>query len=183
MGSYICEFHERNEHKQGSRGTIGAMTRNEEFEIPDEIPDEVEEALRLQDEALALLERLRSEEPYAKPAVKDEGGGRRDFRRWPMPAGVSVELHDGLQWRPIDCIDMGVGGARIANLPGWVVGPAPARLKAPGLGGAILVLSDVMWKDVRDHKAGLRFEFSDLEERDLWSGALIDALLAQYAQA
>lgn len=179
MGSYMCEFRQRNEHRQGSRGTIGAMTRNEEFEIP----DEVEEALRLQDEALALLERLRSEEPYAKPKEETSGGGRRDFRRWPMPAGVSVELHDGVRWRQIHCMDMGVGGARITNLPGWVAGPTPARLKAPNLGGAILVLSDVMWKDARDHKAGIRFEFSDLEERDLWSGAFIDALLAQYAQA
>lgn len=148
----------------------------------DAIPDEVEEALRLQDEALALLERLREREPRAPVVAEAPGGGRRDFRRWPTPPGVSVELHDGRQWHPLDCRDMGVGGARVTSLPAWVKGPAPARLKAPGLGGgAILTLADVMWRDPAEDRAGLRFDFMDPEERDLWSGALIDALLATQA--
>jgi hypothetical protein len=147
----------------------------------DAIPDDVEEALRLQDEALTLLDRLRSEEPFQQPKGELIGGGRRDFRRWPTPPGVSVEMHDGLRYQPIHCSDMGVGGARITDLPAWVKGPVPARLKAPGLGSAVIVLADVMWKDGKDGKAGLRFEFEDAEERDQWSGALIDALLARHA--
>lgn len=146
-----------------------------------EIPDDVEEALRLQDEALMLLERLRSEEPLPRDKGAPEGGGRRDFRRWPTPPGISVELHDGVRWVSVTCGDMGVGGARITDLPAWVRGPVPARLKAAELHFAVLTLADVMWKDARNHAAGVRFEFQDREEQDLWSGALIDALLARHA--
>ena len=147
-----------------------------------EIPDDVEEVLRLQDEALALLERLRAEEPFIRPHVA-HGGGRRDFRRWPTPPGVVIELHNGLRWVAADCLDLGVGGARVEHLPTWVRGPVPGRLVAPGIASAVLVLCDVMWKDGagKDAKAGVRFEFQDEEERELWSGALIDALLARHA--
>jgi hypothetical protein len=42
-----------------------------------------------------------------------------------------------------------------------------------------------MWREGggNDVKAGLRFEFQDDEERDQWSGGLIDALLARHALA
>ena len=132
------------------------MSRKEEFEIP---PD-VMAALERQDAALALLERLRAEEPLLKPRAQ-AGGGRRDFRRWPIPTGVAVELHDGLRWQKVDCMDMGVGGARLGHLPDWMSGPAPARLKAPGISG-VLALADVMWRD-KEGRAGVRFEFHDDE--------------------
>lgn len=147
----------------------------------DAFTDDVEAILHRQDEAMALLERLRAEEPYIAPnAGHGVGGGRRDFRRWPTPQGVTLEVHDGLKWHRIDCTDMGVGGVRIENAPEWLEGPLPARLKAPGI-GSILVLADVMWRDKAKKTAGLRFEFQDLEERELWSGGLIDALLAPYS--
>ncbi|MDX1933640.1 MAG: PilZ domain-containing protein [Capsulimonadales bacterium] len=149
-------------------------TDSEEYEIP---PD-VEEALLRQDEALALLERLRAEEPVARKKSQ-VGGGRRDFRRWPTPPGVTVEFHNGERWHAMDCLDMGTGGARLGQLPDWVRGPVPARLKAPGL-VSVITLADVMWRD-REGKAGLRFEFLDDEERELWAAALIDALLAGHA--
>lgn len=148
-------------------------------EFDEDVPAEVEDILRRQDEAMALLERLRAEEPFL-PAKQAVGGGRRDFRRWPAPPGVTVEAHDGLRWHTLDCVDMGVGGARLAGLPDWAEGPMPARLRAPGV-NAVLVLADVMWRDKKDNKAGVRFEFQDDEERDQWSGALIDALLARHA--
>ena len=151
--------------------------------------DDVEEILRRQDEAMALLERLRVEEPFLAPHPEHSGGGRRDFRRWPAPEGVTIELHDGARWHETVCTDMGVGGARVSHLPFAMQGPAPARLKAPGV-APILVLADVMWRegvgggDGREGgKAGLRFEFTDDEERDQWSGGLIDALLARHALA
>lgn len=151
-------------------------------EEPDAIDADVEEALRLQDEAMALLERLRSEEPYRDADQSDHlGGGRRDFRRWPPPEGVTLELHDGLKWHGADVLDLGMGGARLNRLPRWLRGPVPARLKAPAM-PALLVLADVMWRD-REGKAGLRFEFTDDEEREQWSGGLIDALLARHALA
>jgi hypothetical protein len=149
-------------------------------DIEFELPADVEEALERQDAALQLLERLRAEEPLAKPRSAI-GGGRRDFRRWPTPPGVTLEAHNGKRWSPLSCLDMGVGGVRLEKLPTWVQGPVPARLKAPGITG-ILVLADIMWKD-REGRAGLRFEFHDEEERELWSGALIDALLARHALA
>jgi hypothetical protein len=147
---------------------------DDDFDVPEDVAD----ALLRQDEALSLLDRLRAEEPFLRPK-KQIGGGRRDFRRWPTPPGITLEIHDGLRWYPVECLDMGVGGARLAKIPSWVQGPVPARLTAPGV-GAVLVLSDVMWKD-REGRAGVRFEFHDEEERDLWSGSLIDALLARHA--
>ncbi|GAB4466836.1 MAG: hypothetical protein OHK0029_38430 [Armatimonadaceae bacterium] len=144
------------------------------------IPPEVMEALDRQDAALELLERLRAEEPLAKTRSA-AGGGRRDFRRWPTPPNVTLEAHDGKHWSRLSCMDMGVGGARLERLPTWFSGPTPVRLKAPGVTG-VLVLADIMWRD-REGKAGVRFEFHDEEERDLWSGALIDALLARHALA
>jgi len=44
-----------------------------------------------------------------------------------------------------------------------------------------LVLADVMWRDRKTDTVGLRFEFLDTEERDLWAERLIDALLARYS--
>ena len=142
--------------------------------------NEMDLALRKQDEALALLERLRiSEAPGPKPADAP-GGGRRDFRRWPAPEGITVEMHDGGGWQAVPSSDLGVGGARLTTVPAWLDGPAPVRLRGAG-GPAILTLGDLMWRDGANGAAGLRFEFSDAEDHDLWTAMLIDALLARYA--
>lgn len=142
--------------------------------------DEIEDALRRQDEAMALLERLRLMEPAVKAQGGPGGGGRRDFRRWPTPAGVTLELHDGEKWRQIEIADLGIGGARLSDLPTWMHGPAPARLHSDK-SVAVLVLADIMWRDGTG--GGLQFEFGDTEERDGWTATLIDALLARYALA
>ena len=144
-----------------------------------DLTDEVEAALHRQDEAIALLERLRTEEP-TRPSRPVLGGGRREVRRWPTPPGVTVEMHDGLGWQVLECVDMGVGGARVSNLNPKFEGPFPVRLRAPGT-SAILVLCDVMWRDKKEERAGLRFEFDGEEDREAWSGALIDALLARHS--
>lgn len=142
--------------------------------------EDVEETLRRQDEALALLERLRIAEPALSAHEDHPGGGRRDFRRWPAPKDVTVELHDGAGWQTIPVSDLGIGGARITTVPPWLLGPAPVRMKAAA-GPAILALGDLMWRDKETGAAGLRFEFQDPEERDQWTALLIDALLARYA--
>ncbi|BDI28928.1 hypothetical protein CCAX7_009790 [Capsulimonas corticalis] len=144
--------------------------------------EEVEEALRRQDEAMALLERLRLSEPVLKKEQETAGGGRREGRRWPMPEGVTLELHDSDGWRKAECSDLGIGGAKLSVLPAWVNGPVPARLKTPA-GPAVLVLADLMWRDSGAAKGGLRFEFLSQEERELWADQLIDALLARYSLA
>lgn len=144
-----------------------------------EIPDDVEAILHRQDEAMALLERLRLAEPFRRPKTDQLGARQREFRRWPVPEGVSLELHDREGWQPADVLDMGVGGARLYTLPEFADGPTPARLKSPS-SQAVLVLCDVMWKDA-DGRAGIRFEFRDEDERENWSGGLIDALLARHA--
>ncbi len=144
-----------------------------------EIPDDVEAILRRQDEAMALLDRLRTTEPFRRPKSDQQGARRREFRRWPLPEGVSLELHDSVRWHSADVLDMGVGGARLNSLLPFADGPTPARLKAPST-QAVLVLCDVMWKD-NDGRAGIRFEFRDEDERENWSGGLIDALLARHA--
>lgn len=142
------------------------------------VPDEVEAALLRQDEAMALLERLRAEEPVLPPKSV-AGGGRRDFKRWPTPPTVTAQWHDGLKYRPLECVDVAVGGSCASNIPAKTEGPFPVRLNAPGT-HAVLVLADIMWRS-RDGKVGLRFEFADSDERDRWAGALIDALLAHHA--
>lgn len=141
---------------------------------------EVDAALRKQDEALALLERLRLSEPAAAKSADAPGGGRRDFRRWPAPEGVTVELHDGNGWHPAPSSDLGIGGARLLKVPSWLDGPVPVRLRGAA-GPAVLALGDLMWRDAEAGAAGLRFEFSDPEEHDVWTALLIDSLLARYA--
>ena len=142
--------------------------------------NDLDMALRRQDEALALLERLRITEASGPKAADAPGGGRRDFRRWPAPEGITVELHDGSGWQPAQSSDLGVGGARLLTVPAWVDGPVPVRLRGEA-GPAILTLGDLMWRDGANGAAGLRFEFSDAEDHDLWTAMLIDALLARYA--
>ncbi len=142
--------------------------------------NEIDMALRKQDEALALLERLRiAEASGAKPA-EAPGGGRRDFRRWPAPEGITVELHDGSGWQPAQSSDLGVGGARLTTVPTWMDSPVPVRLRGAS-GPSVLTLGDLMWRDGANGAAGLRFEFSDAEDHELWTAMLIDALLARYA--
>lgn len=143
--------------------------------------EDVEDILRRQDEALALLERLRMAEAGTRREAEAPGGGRRQFRRWPTPPGVTLQLHDGIGWQPADPSDMGVGGARLNALPTWVKGPTPARLVAPK-SPPVLVLSDIMWRD-NSGAAGLGFDFLDREDHELWATSLIDALLAQYSLA
>jgi hypothetical protein len=152
----------------------------------DDIPEDVEEALRRQDEALALLEKLRHQEPFRPLPLEDSSKGKqegnRSFRRWKCPETVTLELHDGTKWQVIAMHDMGIGGTRVPHLPEWAAGPTPGRLTAPHI-PRILILSDVMWRDTQDKRdnrdtgAGLRFEFLDTAERDVWAEGLIDALL------
>ena len=142
--------------------------------------NDIEAALRRQDEALALLERLRIAEPSGAKSGEALGGGRRDFRRWPAPEGITVEIHDGSGWQPAGSSDLGVGGARLTTVPAWLDGPVPVRLRGEA-GPAVLALGDLMWRDGKTGAAGLRFEFSDAEEHDRWTAILIDALLARYA--
>ncbi len=141
--------------------------------------NEMDAALRKQDEALALLERLRIAEGSGPKPADAPGGGRRDFRRWPAPEGITVEMHDGSGWQPVLSSDLGVGGARLTAVPAWLDGPVPVRLR--GSGPSVLTLGDLMWRDGISGAAGLRFEFSDSEDHDLWTAMLIDALLARYA--
>jgi hypothetical protein len=145
----------------------------------DDIPDDVAAILARQDEALALLARLRAAEPHVRPRLDTVGEKRREFRRWPTPDGVTLEFHDGEKWRKVQCADMGIGGARL-HWPEGVLAPVPARLKTPAT-AAVLALVDVMWRDSKTNLTGVRFEFQDEEERDSWSGGLVDALLARHA--
>ena len=141
---------------------------------------DVEAILNRQDEAMALLERLRLAEPAGTQRHVAVGGGRRDFRRWPTPEGVTLDLHDGTRWHGINCLDLGVGGARVKGLPDWANGPTPLRLKLDRQ-GTVLALSDVMWHDTHAGTSGIRFDFLDAEEREAWAGLLVDALLARYS--
>lgn len=164
--------------------------------FPTPLGDDVEEVLRRQDAAMELLVRLRREEPFrlARPATDGgaSGKGRRDFRRWPMPPNIMVERHDGTSWNRLSCLDIGVGGVRVATDAEDEAddGPFPIRLRlqrletTPQSDDSVIVLGDVMWRSGKagaDWQAGVRFEFLDNEERDFWNGVLIDALLTTQA--
>jgi hypothetical protein len=150
----------------------------------DDLDRDVLEAFRRQDEALLLLDRLRSEEPYlcGPPGGSDKGipAERRRHRRWSPPAGVVLELHDGRTWHMLPCCDIGVGGARTDHLPAWANGPTPVRLRIPYC-GSVIALADVMWCEENVCRAGIRFEFLDEEERTRWCEGLVEALLAGQA--
>lgn len=145
-----------------------------------DLDPEIEEALRLQDEALILLDRLRASSTFRRKRTDHGDQKRRNFRRWPVPPGVVVELHDGNAWHGVTVLDLGVGGVRVDQLPGWMKGPTPCRLSTPSVEG-IIVLSDIMWRTGPQAGAGIRFEFDDPEEREAWQDGLIDALLATHA--
>jgi hypothetical protein len=139
----------------------------------------VETALQRQDSALRLLEHLRADQPLTERPRQPGGGGRRAFRRWPAPETLQIDLHDGKTWLAVECQNIGVGGASISHLgPSLGDGPFAARLTTPD-SGATLVLADVVWRDIKTGTLGVRFEFLDEEERDLWASGLIEALLAE----
>ena len=145
------------------------------------VADTVALILHQRDRASLLLERLRVDTPLSPRRNRILGGGRREFRRWPTPDGVMLELHDGSVWHPVDVLDCGVPGVRVAGLPAFVGdGPGVIRLTTPDE-GAILVLADVMWRDPIAETAGLFFEFDDEEDREAWYEGLIGALLARHA--
>ena len=146
----------------------------------DEIDPDVDEALRLQDEALSQLEKLRSGSTLRRRNADRSGGKRRQFRRWPAPEGIRFELYDGTRWEAVTVADIGVGGVRVLSLPIWMIGPAPCRLSTPTVEG-IIALSDVTWRTRNSSEAGIRFEFDDADERELWTEGLIDALLARFS--
>ena len=99
-----------------------------------------------------------------------------------LPGLVVAWRRDGDGWQAAAFSDLGIGGARLTAVPGWLDGPAPVRLRGTSA-PAVLALGDVMWRDGKTGAAGLRFEFQDPEERDRWTAQLIDALLARYALA
>lgn len=145
------------------------------------MPHDLEAVLERQEAALQLLEQLRADMPMTRRRRRGVGGGRRDFRRWPTPDTVTVDLHDGRQWHRVETLDCGVPGVRVIGLPAFVgEGPAVARLTTPE-GGVVLVLADVMWRDAKAGTAGLFFEFQTDSDREAWSEGIIEALLSRHA--
>lgn len=153
----------------------------EEKRMDSEMED-IEAILERQEKAMNLLERLRMEEPIRIGGADLGGGGRRDFRRWPTPDSVQTEWHDGTRWQPVSCLDIGIAGGRFREWPQEAETPVPMRLRRDNTTVA-LILADMMWRDMQEGLAGMRFEFVDNEARDHWAVNLIDALLAQYALA
>jgi len=147
-----------------------------------EVSDEVEAILGRQEQALRLLEQLRADLPLnSKRRRKGVGGGRRDFRRWPTPETVSIEIHDSRHWHLLDSLDCGVPGVRVAALPSWVGdGPVVVRVTTPD-SGPVLALGDIMWRDKKTRTAGIFFEFQTEDDREAWGEGLIEALLSRHA--
>lgn len=143
-------------------------------------PADVERLLARQENALALLERLREADPLpltdeeiAPSVLATNADPRRETARAILPPHVRLDLHDGRAWQAVPCDDIGVGGAHVSALPEWAAGPTPARLLAtPPSSPAPLCLADIMWRDAAQGTAGLRFEFLSVEEQTLWAACL-----------
>lgn len=133
------------------------------------------------EEAISLLGPLSAALALTRRKRTGKGGGRRDSRRWTPPEKVTFEIYDGATWHPVEALDCGIPGVRVADLPGFVgEGPALLRLTTPD-SGAVLVTGDVMWQDPSAGTAGLRFTFQNDEDREAWFEGLVEALLSRHA--
>jgi len=129
-----------------------------------------------QDAALKLLAKLRMKSFPTVHYVAQPENQRRQYKRWAAPESISVECFtDG--WLAFDVIDVGIGGAKVVrteNVPRS--GPFVCKLGVGSLNN-VLVLADIMW--MADASVGIRFEFDNNDDHDMWAEHLVDTLLGK----
>ena len=138
--------------------------------------DGIEHLLDKQDVVLKLLAKLRFKMHPTVDNVVQPPNQRRHYRRWNAPESISISVYeDG--WNAMHVIDVGIGGVKVsrdAKTPSS--GPFVCQLAVGGLKN-VLVLADIMW--MSDSSVGIRFEFDNQHEHDLWAENLVDALLSK----
>ncbi len=77
----------------------------------------------------------------------------------------------------MEAIDVGIGGVKIKRsdkIP--ASGPFVCKLGVGALNN-LLVLGDIMW--MSDQTVGIRFEFDNQSDHDMWAENLVDTLLSK----
>lgn len=137
---------------------------------------DLELILDKQDAALKLLAKLRMKSFPKVHNVAQPNNQRRQYKRWAAPESISIECFND-DWLAFDVIDVGIGGAKVVrteNVPRS--GPFVCKLGVGSLNN-VLVLADIMW--MADQFVGIRFEFDNNDEHDMWAEHLVDTLLGK----
>ncbi|MEY4915494.1 MAG: hypothetical protein RJA02_1763 [Armatimonadota bacterium] len=137
---------------------------------------DLELILDKQDAALKLLAKLRMKSFPTVRNVAQPENQRRQYKRWAAPESISVECFRD-RWLAFDVIDVGIGGAKVVrteNVPRS--GPFVCKLGVGSLNN-VLVLADIMW--MADASVGIRFEFDNNDDHDMWAEHLVDTLLGK----
>jgi hypothetical protein len=137
---------------------------------------DLELILDKQDAALKLLAKLRMKSFPTVHNVDQPDNQRRQYKRWAAPESISVEcFNDG--WLAFDVIDVGIGGAKVVRTESVPrSGPFVCKLGVGSLNN-VLVLADIMW--MADASVGIRFEFDNNDDHDMWAEHLVDTLLGK----
>jgi len=129
-----------------------------------------------QDAALKLLSKLRKKYFPTVLDVVQPTNQRRQYKRWSAPESISIDIYTN-GWQPLSVIDVGIGGAKIARneiVP--TIGPFVCKLGVGDLTN-VIILTDIMW--MADQTVGIRFEFDNQDEHDLWAEHLVNTLLGK----
>jgi hypothetical protein len=129
-----------------------------------------------QDAALELLSKLRKKYFPTVLDVVQPTNQRRQYKRWSAPESISIDIYTN-GWQPLSVIDVGIGGAKIARneiVP--TIGPFVCKLGVGDLTN-VIILTDIMW--MADQTVGIRFEFDNQDEHDLWAEHLVNTLLGK----
>jgi len=136
----------------------------------------LEHILAQQDAALKLLAKLRMKTVPTVHNVAQPQDQRRQYRRWASPESITIAVFND-NWFAIDVIDVGIGGAKVIRTESVPrSGPFVCKLGVGSLNN-VLVLADIMW--IADHFVGIRFEFDNQDDHDLWAEHLVDTLLGK----
>lgn len=136
----------------------------------------VDKMFERQDAALRLLTKLRQKNFPTVNNVVQAANQRRQYRRWAAPESIAVAVFT-VDWQSLDVIDVGIGGVKVMkndSVP--PIGPFVCKLSV-GVLTNVFVLADIMW--MSDQTVGIRFEFDQQDEHDLWAEHLVDTLLSK----
>lgn len=137
---------------------------------------DIDEMFKKQDAALSLLKKLRLKLSPTVDNVVQPSTQRRQYRRWAAPESIGIAVYSD-SWKPLDVIDVGIGGVKVTRTSyGPSAGPFVCRLSVGSLNN-ILVLADIMW--MSPTAVGIRFEFDNQDEHDMWAEHLVDTLLGK----
>lgn len=137
---------------------------------------DLELILDKQDAALKLLAKLRMKSFPTVNNVAQSSSQRRQYRRWAAPESINITIFSD-DWFTLSVVDVGIGGAKVVRTESIPrTGPFVCKLGVGSLNN-VLVLADIMW--MADQFVGIRFEFDNQDDHDMWAEHLVDTLLGK----